>query len=117
MLPYSTTSGKVEYCASLTSPRSILKQGDVHSAGGQVDVADDGAADKHILDGAEMRVAQLFVDRDVIQLDVEVLVDRLEGARHLDVVLELDGDGLVDEGLEEAVGPGEGACRLVMMIG
>lgn len=69
-----------------------------------MDVADDGAADKHVLDGAEVGVAQLLVDRDVVELDVEVLVDRLERARHLDVVLKLDGDGLVDEGLEEACG-------------
>jgi hypothetical protein len=57
-------------------------------------------------------VSQLLMDRDVVELDVEVLVNRLERAGHLDVVLELDGDGLVDEGLEEAVGPeGTGAPR------
>lgn len=87
----------------LTSPRGILEQRDVDGAGGQVDVAHDGPADKHVLDGAEVGVPQLLVDRDVVELDVEVLVDRFQGARHLDVVLELDGDGLVDEGLEEAV--------------
>lgn len=87
----------------LTSPRGILEQRDVDCAGGQVDVSHDGTADEHVLDGAEVGVPQLLVDRDVVELDVEVLVDRLEGARHLDVVLELDGDGLVDEGLEEAM--------------
>lgn len=96
----------------LTSPGSILQQGDVDGAGRQVDVAHDGAADEDVLDGAEVGVAQLLVDRDVVELDVEVLVDRLEGARHLDVVLELDGDGLVDEGLEEAVS--FRLCTLVM---
>lgn len=68
-----------------------------------MDVADDGAADEDVLDGAEVGVSQLLVDRDVVELDVEVLVDGFERARHLDVVLELDGDGLVDEGLEEAL--------------
>lgn len=87
----------------LTSPRGILEQRDVDGAGGQVYVADDGTPDKHVLDGAEVWVPQLLVDRDVVELDVEVLVDRFQGARHLDVVLELDGDGLVDEGLEEAM--------------
>jgi hypothetical protein len=48
-------------------------------------------------------VLQLFHDLDVLQLDVEVLVDALEHAADLDVVLELDGDLLVDERLEEAV--------------
>lgn len=81
----------------------VLEEGDVDGGGGQVDVADDAAADEDVLDGAEVRVLDLLLDRDVVELDVEVLVDRLEGARDLDVVLELDGDGLVDQGLEEAV--------------
>lgn len=67
-----------------------------------MDVADDGPADEDVLDGAEVGVAQLLVDRDVVELDVEILVDGFQRARHLDVVLELDGDGLVDQGLEEA---------------
>lgn len=92
-----TPSGRRrEIKCRLTSPRGILEQRDVHGAGGQVDVAHHGPADEDVLDGAEVGVAQLLVDRDVVELDVEVLVDRLERARHLDVVLELDGDGLVD---------------------
>jgi len=49
-----------------------------------------------------MGVLYLLDDADVLELDVEVLVDALEGAADLDVVLELDGDLMVDEGLEEA---------------
>lgn len=49
-----------------------------------------------------MRVLQVVDDTDVVQLDVEVLVDALERAADLDVVLELDGDLVVDQGLEEA---------------
>lgn len=52
-----------------------------------------------------MRVLDLVDDGDVVELDVEVLVDALERAADLDVVLELDGDRRVDERLEEA---GEG---------
>ncbi len=49
-----------------------------------------------------MRVLELLHDDDVVELDVEVLVDRLERAADLDVVLELDRHGRVDERLEEA---------------
>lgn len=66
-------------------------------------IAHDAAADEDVLDGAQVRVPQLLRDRDVLELDVEVLVDRLERARDLDVVLELDRDGVVYERLEEAV--------------
>ena len=50
-----------------------------------------------------MRVLDLLDDGDVFQLDVEVLVDALEDAADLDIILELDRDLVVDEGLEEAV--------------
>lgn len=65
-------------------------------------VSDDGTADEDILDGAKMRVLQLLDNRNVIELDVEVLVDALEHAADLDVVFELDGDLTVDERLEKA---------------
>lgn len=42
-------------------------------------------------------------DVDIIELDVEVLVDRFQGAADADVIFQLDGDGLVGEGFEEAV--------------
>ena len=54
-----------------------------------------------------MRVLQVVDDADVVQLDVEVLVDALERAADLDVVLELDGDLVVDQGLEEAASGGQ----------
>ncbi len=49
-----------------------------------------------------MRVLDLLEHLDVVELDVEVLVDALEDAADLDVVLELDGDLVVDQGFEEA---------------
>jgi len=60
-----------------------------------------------------MWILQLINNRDIIEFDVEVLVDALEGAADGDVVFELDGHGGVDEGFEEA-GGGEGtlACLL-----
>lgn len=50
-----------------------------------------------------MRILELLDDLNVIELNVEVLVDALEDALELDVVFELDGDFVVDEGFEEAV--------------
>ena len=113
---------------SLTSSRRILQQRHVDGASGQVDVANDGAADKNVLDRAlggvqcqwlrpspslsrsgaevetyEMWVLELVDDRDVIQLDVEVLVDALERPPDLDVVLQLHRHLVVDERLEEAM--------------
>lgn len=49
-----------------------------------------------------MRILELLDDLNVIELNVEVLIDALEDALELDVVFELDGDFVVDEGFEEA---------------
>ena len=49
----------------------------------------------------QVRVLELLQDLDIIELDVEVLVDALQGPPDLNVILELDGDLVVDEGLEE----------------
>lgn len=51
-----------------------------------------------------MRVLVQVEDVDIIELDVQVLVDGFEGAADADIVFELDGHGLVCEGLEEAAG-------------
>lgn len=40
---------------------------------------------------------------DIVQLDVQVLVDRLEDSTDADVILKLDGDRLVGKGLEKTV--------------
>ena len=50
----------------------------------------------------EMGVLELVDDGDVVELDVEVLVDALEGTAEADVVLKLDSDLVVDEGFKEA---------------
>jgi predicted urease superfamily metal-dependent hydrolase len=49
----------------------------------------------------EVRVLQLFDDGDVVELDVEVLVDALQRASNLDVVLQLHRHFVIDERLEE----------------
>ena len=48
-----------------------------------------------------MRVLVQIQYLDLVELDVEVLVDRLEDTADADVVLEFDGDGLVGKGLEK----------------
>lgn len=50
----------------------------------------------------QMWVLHLFDYRNIVQLDVEVLVHALQRAAHRDVVLELDGDLMVHQCLEEA---------------
>ncbi len=50
-----------------------------------------------------MGVLHLFHHGNVIELDVKILVDRFQCASYLDIVLELDGDFVVDQGLEEAI--------------
>lgn len=52
-----------------------------------------------------MRILDLVHDTNLVELDVEVLVDTLEGTADLNVVLELNGHLVVDERLEEAVFP------------
>jgi hypothetical protein len=42
---------------------------------------------------------------DIVELDVQVLVDRLQDPTNADVILELNGDSLVCQSLEEAAGP------------
>lgn len=54
----------------------------------------------------QMRVLQLLHDRNVIQLNVEVLVYALERSLELDVVFELHRDFMVNEGFEETVPSG-----------
>lgn len=51
-----------------------------------------------------MGILEIVDDADVVELDVEVLIDALEGTADLDVILELNCDLMVDESLEEAVG-------------
>ncbi|CAG8953797.1 hypothetical protein HYFRA_00006689 [Hymenoscyphus fraxineus] len=51
----------------------------------------------------QMGILQFLHYLYVVEFDVEVLVDGLQHALDLDVVLELDGDFMVYQGLEEAI--------------
>lgn len=68
-----------------------------------MDVTHDRATDEDVLDRAEMGVFQFIQNHHVVELDVEVLVDGFEGSADRDVVFQLNGNGLLSEGLEEAV--------------
>jgi len=50
----------------------------------------------------QMWIFQLLYHLYIIQLDIEELVDRLEGAADGDVVFEFNGDFVVDQCFEEA---------------
>ena len=71
-----------------------------------------------------MRVLFRVGDGDVGELDVEVLVDGVEGAADGEVVLQLDHDVLADQRLEERVeehnegheGRGEGGENVVVLF-
>lgn len=52
-----------------------------------------------------MRVFNEVQYFDIVELDVQVLVDRLQDPTNADVILELNGDSLVCQSLEEAAGP------------
>ena len=49
-----------------------------------------------------MRILQLLHDLYIIELDIKELVNRFKNAFDRDIVLEFNGDFMVDEGLEEA---------------
>lgn len=49
-----------------------------------------------------MWILHLLNHRDIIQLDVQILIHALQCSSDRNVVLELDGDFVVDKSLEEA---------------
>jgi hypothetical protein len=48
-----------------------------------------------------MRILNLLHDLYIIQLNIQILIDRFQRAADLDIVLELDRHLVVDERLEE----------------
>lgn len=85
------------------SPTCVLQQPAVDLVWWQVHVSHHRTTDEDVLDRTEVRVFQFVQDHNVVEFDVEVLVDGLEGAPDGDVVFQLDRDGLLGECLEEAV--------------
>lgn len=55
-----------------------------------------------VCDTDQMWIFQLFEYRDVVELDVEILVYAFECASYRDVVLQFDGHLVVDQSLEKA---------------
>lgn len=51
----------------------------------------------------QMRPPQLVYGLCVIQFDIQVLIHALQRAAYAHLVLELDGDFVVDEGFEETI--------------
>ncbi|KAK6841858.1 DNA repair protein pso2 [Apiospora arundinis] len=69
--------------------------------GGSKSVNEDELWDGKDTKGGVVRVLELLEDLDIIELDVEVLVNALQGSPDLNVILELDGYLVVDEGFEK----------------
>jgi len=76
-------------------PACILQQTPIDLRRRQMHIAYDAAADEDVLDGRQVRVFELVQHGDIVELDVQVLVDGLEGAVDADVVFQLDRDGVV----------------------
>ena len=51
----------------------------------------------------QMRILDLLEHLNLVELDVEELIDGLEGAANGDIILQFDGDFMVYQRLEEAV--------------
>jgi hypothetical protein len=87
----------------LTSSSSILQQGSIDRCSGQMDVSHDASSDEDILDRAllrlhissalmspsliisnlfsyHVRVLEVVQNGDIVELDVKVLVDALQGS-------------------------------------
>lgn len=71
----------------LTSPRSILQQRRIYRSRSEMDISNHAPSDEDVLDRAEMRVLEFIHHRDIVELDVEVLIHALEGASDRYVVL------------------------------
>lgn len=67
-----------------------------------MDVADHAATDEDVLDSAQVRIFEVVLHRNVLEFNIQVLVNGLEGTGDFDVIFEFDRNLLVDEGLEEA---------------
>lgn len=67
-----------------------------------MNIAYYAAADEDVFDCTQVRVLEVILYRDILELDIQVLVNRLECAGNLDIIFELDCDLLIDKGFEEA---------------
>lgn len=89
--------------AQLTSSGSVLQQPHVDLRPRQHHIAHHTATDEHVLHRRQMGVLGQVKHFDIVELDVQVLVDRFQDAADANVILEFNGDRLVGQGFEEAV--------------
>jgi hypothetical protein len=64
-----------------------------------------------------MRILNFLHHTDIVQLNVQILVDRLQRPADLDIILELDGDLVVNEGFEETARDVRSSCNKVEVRG
>lgn len=72
------------------SPCRVLEQRGVDGVCRQMHVPHNAAADENVAHSTEMRVVCFVERRNVVELEVEVLVDGFERAADREVVLELE---------------------------
>jgi hypothetical protein len=61
-----------------------------------------------------MRIPPLILNPNLVQLDVQKLIHRLQRARYAQVILEFYRHFVVDERLEEATEPSQPECSRKM---
>lgn len=66
-----------------------------------MDVTHSGSSDKQVLDGFQVRIFGFVDGGNVVQLQVQILVDGLQGPFDFYVIFELHDDLLVNKSLEE----------------
>jgi len=66
-----------------------------------LDVSDNTPSHEAVFQCDKLRVLFRVDDFDVEKLDVEVLIDAVEGTGHYDIVLEFDRDFLPDQSFEK----------------
>ena len=99
-------------------PGAVVQELLVDAFDRELNVPNHAAADEAILDREQVGVELAVGDRDVVELDVEVLVYRVHPSCDCHVVLELDGDCLVRQRLEKRVeqhGGKESRCLLLWL--
>jgi hypothetical protein len=98
---HSTLNNKIDSGATLTSPCSVFQQTHINLRPGQHDITHHTSTNEHALYRGQVGVLVEVQDFNIVQLDVQILIDRLEDSTDADVILKLDGDRLVGKGLEE----------------
>lgn len=81
----------------------ILEEVHIHFFWLDGNVSDDAATDKTVLDAQEVRALFGVVNRDVVELEVQKLVNADKCAVHDDVVLEFNLDLASNKSFKEGI--------------